>query len=162
MESILKMFSIEVKRSSDLKTPDEIHGNCEVISSMHTEYRNIKESQQRSNAHIYIFRTMAAEVRTFPAFREFKLFTFIVTFFIILLMFMYIFQTHTLIYRYAFTHSMCDNFLTTWQPLWIRIQARVFANWVNIQLMDKKLRINDIRTDFMDGVSLIALVEKVL
>lgn len=46
------------------------------------------------------------------------------------------------------------------QP-WVQIQKRTFTNWVNIQLAERGLRIEDLQTDFMDGESLINLVELV-
>jgi filamin len=42
---------------------------------------------------------------------------------------------------------------------WVAIQKRTFTNWVNIQLNARQLRVEDLETDFMDGVSLIGLCE---
>ena len=45
------------------------------------------------------------------------------------------------------------------EPVWVQIQKRTFTNWVNIQLIERDMRVDDLQTDFMDGVSLINLVE---
>ena len=42
---------------------------------------------------------------------------------------------------------------------WVEIQRNTFKNWVNEQLKSRGLSIVDIRTDFDDGVMLVALVE---
>ncbi|KAK3581685.1 hypothetical protein CHS0354_022615 [Potamilus streckersoni] len=42
---------------------------------------------------------------------------------------------------------------------WVEIQRNTFKNWVNEQLKSRGLRAVDIRTDFEDGLYLIALVE---
>lgn len=42
---------------------------------------------------------------------------------------------------------------------WVQVQQRTFTNWVNIQLAERQLHVDDLQTDFMDGVSLINLVE---
>jgi len=42
---------------------------------------------------------------------------------------------------------------------WVEIQRNTFKNWVNEQLKGMGLNIFDLRTDFADGVMLVALVE---
>ncbi|XP_053403623.1 filamin-C-like isoform X4 [Mercenaria mercenaria] len=42
---------------------------------------------------------------------------------------------------------------------WMEIQRNTFKNWVNEQLKSRGLSIFDLRTDFADGVLLVALVE---
>ncbi|XP_069103934.1 filamin-A-like [Argopecten irradians] len=42
---------------------------------------------------------------------------------------------------------------------WMQIQRDTFTNWVNEQLKSKGSEIHDLRTDFADGVKLVALVE---
>lgn len=44
-------------------------------------------------------------------------------------------------------------------PAFVEIQKRTFTNWVNIQLSERNLHIDDLQYDFMDGESLINLVE---
>lgn len=42
---------------------------------------------------------------------------------------------------------------------WIAVQRRVFTRWANAYLKQKRIAIEDITTDFADGVNLIALLE---
>lgn len=42
---------------------------------------------------------------------------------------------------------------------WMEIQRNTFKNWVNEQLKSRGLSIFDLRTDFADGVLVVALVE---
>ncbi|XP_023336020.1 gelation factor, partial [Eurytemora carolleeae] len=42
---------------------------------------------------------------------------------------------------------------------WIQIQANTFKNWVNVNLREAGLQVEDLATDFSDGVRLVALVE---
>jgi hypothetical protein len=42
---------------------------------------------------------------------------------------------------------------------WMEIQRNTFKNWVNEQLKSRGLSVFDLRTDFADGVLLVALVE---
>lgn len=42
---------------------------------------------------------------------------------------------------------------------WVEIQRNTFKNWVNEQLKSVGLSIFDLRTDFADGIMLVALVE---
>ena len=42
---------------------------------------------------------------------------------------------------------------------WVQIQLNTFTNWANEQLKKVNLQVNDLRTDFCDGVKLCALVE---
>jgi len=42
---------------------------------------------------------------------------------------------------------------------WVEIQLKTFTNWANEQLKPVGLSVTDLRTDFCDGLKLIALVE---
>ncbi|KAH9498671.1 hypothetical protein Btru_007266 [Bulinus truncatus] len=42
---------------------------------------------------------------------------------------------------------------------WLQIQRTTFTNWVNEGLRPRDIAVEDIRTDFADGVKLVALVE---
>ena len=44
---------------------------------------------------------------------------------------------------------------------WVEIQKNTFKNWVNEQLKANGLVVEDLRTDFRDGVLLVALLEAV-
>ena len=44
-------------------------------------------------------------------------------------------------------------------PKWIRTQKRTFTRWCNERLKERNIVINDLRTDFSDGLKLIALYE---
>lgn len=43
--------------------------------------------------------------------------------------------------------------------VWVDIQIKTFANWVNEQLRSVGLSVTDFRQDLCDGVKLVALVE---
>ncbi|XP_076311299.1 filamin-B-like isoform X3 [Tachypleus tridentatus] len=43
--------------------------------------------------------------------------------------------------------------------IWIEIQEKTFTNWVNEQLKPVNLIVHDLRTDFCDGLKLLALIE---
>jgi filamin len=43
--------------------------------------------------------------------------------------------------------------------VWVEIQRNTFRNWVNEQLRLRNLAVEDLRTDFGDGVLLVALIE---
>ncbi|CAG0878889.1 unnamed protein product [Darwinula stevensoni] len=45
------------------------------------------------------------------------------------------------------------------EDVWVEIQAHTFRNWVNEQLRPAGLVVQNLETDFADGVKLIALVE---
>lgn len=42
----------------------------------------------------------------------------------------------------------------------MQIQKNTFTNWLNEQLKSRNIVIHDVRTDFQDGVNLLALVEE--
>ena len=42
---------------------------------------------------------------------------------------------------------------------WVQIQQKTFTNWVNEQLKAVGKRVDNLQTDFQDGLSLIALIE---
>ncbi|KAK0040522.1 alpha-actinin A [Biomphalaria pfeifferi] len=42
---------------------------------------------------------------------------------------------------------------------WLQIQKTTFTNWVNEGLRPRGITVDDVRTDFADGVKLVALVE---
>ena len=42
---------------------------------------------------------------------------------------------------------------------WVVIQRQTFTNWVNEQLRESDLSVNDLNTDFCDGIRLCALME---
>lgn len=44
-------------------------------------------------------------------------------------------------------------------PEWVKVQEETFKNWVNYQLSKRDLSIQDITTDFSDGIRLIVLLE---
>nr|KAG5697934.1 hypothetical protein BaRGS_026872 [Batillaria attramentaria] len=57
----------------------------------------------------------------------------------------------------AFNHRMSLNY--TDQGHWLEIQRTTFKNWVNEQLRPIDLLVEELRTDFADGVNLVGLVE---
>ncbi|ELU07549.1 hypothetical protein CAPTEDRAFT_94500 [Capitella teleta] len=42
---------------------------------------------------------------------------------------------------------------------WVQIQLSTFANWVNEQLRNMDMSVQDIRTDFADGIKLCSLIQ---
>ena len=44
-------------------------------------------------------------------------------------------------------------------PKWVEFQKATFTNWINEVLKNKREPINDIQTDFRDGLVLIDLLE---
>ena len=42
---------------------------------------------------------------------------------------------------------------------WIQIQQNTFKNWVNAQLQKLDLKVDDLQTDFCDGLKLCYLME---
>lgn len=42
---------------------------------------------------------------------------------------------------------------------WVQIQQKTFTNWVNEQLKSVGKRVDNLQTDFQDGLNLIALIE---
>jgi len=42
---------------------------------------------------------------------------------------------------------------------WIRVQVKTFTRWANRYLSERMMKINDLRTDFADGIMLINLME---
>lgn len=45
------------------------------------------------------------------------------------------------------------------KDLWIKIQQRTFTRWANTFLIDRMMKIDNLATDFKDGIKLINLVE---
>lgn len=43
--------------------------------------------------------------------------------------------------------------------MWVSIQHHTFRNWVNVQLRDAGLKVEDLSEDLRDGVALVTLVE---
>ena len=43
--------------------------------------------------------------------------------------------------------------------LWIKIQKQTFTNWVNDRLKDTGLKVEDLRYQFDDGITLVKLLE---
>ena len=45
------------------------------------------------------------------------------------------------------------------EDMWVAIQHHTFRNWVNVQLRDTGLRVEDLSEDLRDGVALVTLIE---
>ena len=45
------------------------------------------------------------------------------------------------------------------EDIWVEIQAHTFRNWVNDMLKETGYQVQDLTTDFCDGVRLVALIE---
>lgn len=45
------------------------------------------------------------------------------------------------------------------EDIWVSIQHNTFRNWVNVQLRDTGLRVDNLSEDMRDGVALVTLVE---
>ncbi|CAL4121143.1 unnamed protein product, partial [Meganyctiphanes norvegica] len=45
------------------------------------------------------------------------------------------------------------------EDMWITIQHHTFRNWVNVQLRETGLRVEDLVEDMRDGLALVTLVE---
>ena len=45
------------------------------------------------------------------------------------------------------------------EDMWVSIQHNTFRNWVNVQIRDTGLKVEDLSEDLRDGVALVTLVE---
>jgi ribosomal protein S16 len=58
----------------------------------------------------------------------------------------------------TYFQTLLMSTLGTWSPCrgreedWIKIQANTFKNWINVNLRETGLTVEDLSTDFSDGV----------
>jgi len=45
------------------------------------------------------------------------------------------------------------------EPAWVKVQEKTFTRWVNTYLIERRLKLNSLQTDFQDGLNLINLLE---
>lgn len=55
--------------------------------------------------------------------------------------------------------STVESLNTNNDNVWVEIQLKTFTNWVNEQIKPTGLCVNDLRTDFCDGIKLLSLIE---
>ncbi|XP_045132539.1 filamin-B-like isoform X2 [Portunus trituberculatus] len=64
-----------------------------------------------------------------------------------------------LLARSAEGHAAKGMRIKDQEDMWVEIQHHTFKNWVNVQLRDTGLRVENLSEDFHDGVALVTLVE---
>lgn len=64
-----------------------------------------------------------------------------------------------LLARSAEGHAAKGMRIKDQEDMWVEIQHHTFRNWVNVQLRDTGLRVEDLSEDLRDGLALVTLVE---
>ncbi|XP_076033094.1 filamin-A-like [Oratosquilla oratoria] len=64
-----------------------------------------------------------------------------------------------LLARSAQGHAAKGMKIKDQEDMWVSIQHHTFRNWVNVQLRDTGIRVEDLGEDLRDGVALVTLVE---
>lgn len=64
-----------------------------------------------------------------------------------------------LLARSAEGHAAKGMRIKDQEDMWVEIQHHTFRNWVNVQLRDTGIKVEDLSEDLKDGLALVTLVE---
>ncbi|XP_066943554.1 gelation factor-like [Macrobrachium rosenbergii] len=64
-----------------------------------------------------------------------------------------------LVARSAEGHAAKGMRIKDQEDMWVEIQHHTFKNWVNVQLRETGLKVEDLSEDLRDGLALVTLVE---
>ena len=65
-----------------------------------------------------------------------------------------------LVARSTVGHAAMGMKIKDQDDMWVQIQHHTFRNWVNVQLRETGLKVEDLSEDLRDGVALVTLIEQ--